>query len=85
MKRLTYSIGDASKMTGVTQKKLRSWEGKYIPEPDRVVCGDRAYRRYTQEEVTLITRIKEFQDAGFTLSAAAQKAREDISKTGGNQ
>jgi len=80
----TYSIGDASRITGVSQKKLRSWEGKSIPEPERIVCGDRAYRRYTKEQIDLITRIKEYQDAGFTLSAAAQKAREEIYKTGGN-
>ena len=81
----TYSIGDASEMTGVSQKKLRSWEGTHIPEPERIVCGDRAYRRYTQNQIDLIIRIKEYQDAGFTLSAAAQKAREEIYKTGGKQ
>ena len=70
----TYSIGDASKITGVSQRKLRSWEGKHIPKPDRSVCGERAYRRYTQAQINLITRIKEYQDQGFTLSAAAKKA-----------
>ena len=80
-----YSIGDASRMTGVSQKKLRSWEGKHIPEPERIVCGDRAYRRYTQEMIDLIAKIKEYQDQGFTLSAADQKAREEIYKTGGNR
>ena len=79
----TFSIGDASKLTGVSQKKLRSWEGKHIPEPERIVCGDRAYRRYTQEQIDLIIRIKEYQDSGFTLSAAAQKAREEIIEKGG--
>ncbi|MBW2226930.1 MAG: MerR family transcriptional regulator, partial [Deltaproteobacteria bacterium] len=34
----TFSIGDASRITGVSQRKLRSWEGKYIPEPERIVC-----------------------------------------------
>ena len=67
----TFSIGDASRMTGVTQRKLRSWEGKYIPRPERLVCGERAYRRYTKAQISLITRIKEYQDQGFTLSAAA--------------
>ena len=85
MTQKTYSIGDASSMTGVSQKKLRSWEGKVIPEPERIICGDRAYRRYTQEQIGLIAKIKEYQDAGFTLSVAAQKAREEILKTGGNQ
>ena len=82
---ITFGIGTASRITGVSQKKLRSWEGKCIPEPERIICGDRAYRRYTQEQIELIAKIKEYQDAGFTLSAAAQKAREEILKTGGNE
>ena len=74
----TYSIGDTSRITGVSQRRLRSLEGKYIPEPERIVCGERAYRRYTQAQINLITRIKKYQDQGFTLKAAAQKAKDDL-------
>ena len=77
-----YSIGDASIMTGVRQRKLRSWEGKYIPEPERLVCGERAYRRYTQAEINLIRGIRKYQDQGFTLSAAAKKANDDQARKG---
>ena len=43
-----FSIGDTAKMTGVTQKQIRNWEDRgYIPEPTRVVCGERAYRYFT--------------------------------------
>ncbi len=77
LKDKTYSIGDTSRITGVSQRKLRSWEGKYIPKPDRIVCGERAYRRYTQAQINLITRIKEYQIQGFTLSVAAKKAQDD--------
>ena len=80
-----YSIGDASKISGVSQRKLRSWEGKYIQKPDRIVCGERAYRRYTQTQIDLIKRIKSYQDQGFTLSAAAEKARSDLAGKGGNR
>jgi DNA-binding transcriptional MerR regulator len=79
----TYSIGDASRMTGVSQRKLRSWEGKYIPKPERLVCGERAYRRYTQAEIDLIKRIKNYQDQGFTLSVAAKKATNGLVEKGG--
>ena len=76
----TFSIGDASELTGVSQKKLRSWGGRCIPEPERIVCGERAYRRYTQDQINLIVKIKEYQDQGFLLSAAAKKASEEISR-----
>ena len=77
----TFSIGDASRIADVSQRKLRSWEGKHIPKPERLVCGDRAYRRYTQTQINLISRIKEYQDQGFTLSAAAKKATGDLPKS----
>ena len=76
----TFSIGDASELTGVSQKKLRSWEGKYIPAPTRIVCGERAYRRYTQEQINLVIKIKEYQEQGFLLSVAAKKGGEEISQ-----
>ena len=76
----TFSIGDASRITGVSQRKLRSWEGKHIPKPERLVCGDRAYRRYTQAQINLIAQIKEYQNQGFTLSAAAKKATGDFAR-----
>ena len=77
---ITFSIGDASRMTGVSQRKLRSWEGKYITKPERIVCGERAYRRYTQAQINLIARIREYQEQGYTLSAAEKKAAEDMTK-----
>ena len=70
----TFSIGDTAKMTSASQKQIRHWEAKgYIPEAGRVVSGDRAYRRFTPDQVETIRQIKEFLDQGFTLTAAAQK------------
>jgi len=79
----TFSIGDAEKIAGVSQRMLRAWEGRHIPIPDRIVCGERAYRRYTKDQVDLIKRIKEYQDQGYILKVAAQKAREDLGVKGG--
>ena len=83
----TYSIGDTAKMTGATQKQIRHWEDRgYIPKADRVVSGDRAYRRFTLGQVETISKIKEFLDEGFTLLATAQKVTSvAISTKGGQQ
>ena len=80
----TYSIGDASRITGVSQRMLRAWEVKYIAKPERIVCGDRAYRRYNKAQIDLIKRIKEYQNQGFTLLAAAKKAQDDMARKGVN-
>jgi DNA-binding transcriptional MerR regulator len=75
MKNPTYSIGNASKLTGASQKQIRRWEAKgYIPEAARIVYGDVAYRRFSLKHVERISRIKELLDKGYTLPAAADKA-----------
>ena len=72
----TYSIGDTSKMTGATQKQIRNWEARgYIHTAERVVSGNRAYRRFSLKQVELISRIKGFLDEGYALPTAAEKSQ----------
>jgi DNA-binding transcriptional MerR regulator len=71
----TFSIGDAAKMAGATQKQIRNWEASgFIPLAERLVCGERAYRRFTMDDVETIRKIKDYLDEGFTLSSAVNKA-----------
>jgi DNA-binding transcriptional MerR regulator len=71
-----FSIGAASRMTGVTQKQIRHWEERgYIPEAMRVVCGERAYRYFTPKQIEIIRAIKGYLDQGYTLSHASKMAR----------
>ena len=82
MNKKTFSIGDVEKLTGVSQKKIRHWEVKgYIPVADRIVYGERSYRRFSLKQVEIISLIKTYRDEGLTLSAAAEKARQ-VSSTG---
>lgn len=83
----TYSIGETSAKTGVSQRQLRDWEGKYIPEPIRMSVGDRLYRRYTSDDICLLMKIQENLEKGFTLSAAAKNAAatEDTKKEAGHE
>ena len=84
----TFSIGDTAKMTRATQKQIRNWEASgFIPLAERVVCGERAYRRFTMDQVETIRKIKDYLDEGFTLSSAANKAagKNPIKEGSGNE
>ena len=71
-----FSIGNTSRMTGVTQKQIRHWEARgYIPAAMRVVCGERAYRYFNSEQVEIIRSIKGYLDQGYTLKYASKMAR----------
>ena len=76
----TYSIGEAARICGVTEKQIRHWEQKnHIPKAQRVICGERSYRQFNELNFKIIRRIKEYLDEGYTLSTAAKKAAEEIS------
>jgi DNA-binding transcriptional MerR regulator len=71
----SYSIGDVSRITGVSDKQIRNWEKlNYLKGIERIVCGRRAYRRFTQNQLDQIKEIKKYLDAGFTLKAAVANA-----------
>jgi hypothetical protein len=77
--KITFSIGDAATMAGVTQRQIRDWEAwGYIPKAQRLIWGDRAYRRFSMEQIEMIKKVKEYQDQGFTLQAAARKAKQAL-------
>ena len=77
----TYSIGEAARICGVTEKQIRHWEEKgHMPSPQRVICGKRSYRQFGDTELKQIRRIKKFLDEGFTLASAAKKAAEITKK-----
>lgn len=81
--RQTFSIGDTAKITGVSPKQIRHWEDRgYIDKAERVVCGERAYRHFTKEQVEQIKTIKSLLDEGYKLSHASRMA-EKINKKGG--
>jgi len=72
-----YGIGETVEMTGISHKQLRYWEAlKLIPIPERIVCGDRAYRRYCEAHIILLKEIKKNLDHGYSLMAAVRLARE---------
>ncbi len=73
----TYSISLAVRAAGVSQRQLYYWEQLGIINPTYVRFGSYSYRRYNQQDIDLLIKLKRFLDAGLTLKAAAQRVRND--------
>jgi DNA-binding transcriptional MerR regulator len=74
-----YAIGEAARITDVTVKQIRNWSScGYIPEPSRVVCGERSYRQFHSNDLQIISKIKAYLDEGYSLQAASQKTRDEF-------
>ena len=73
----TFSISSVSEMTGVSKNRIREWHDKgLLPQVELIPVGARHHRRFTQDDINLITKIDEYQKKGFVLKVAAEKAME---------
>ncbi len=73
----TSGIGQTCKVTGISERQLRHWEEAGYISPEKVVCGEKTYRRYSQDDLDFIREIKYFLDEGYRLQRAVTKAKEE--------
>jgi hypothetical protein len=72
-----YSIGAASKITGISIKQIRYWQSKgYIDDQNRVVCGKRSFRYFSDADIKHIKAINLLMQRGYTLAFASKLAGE---------
>jgi MerR family transcriptional regulator, light-induced transcriptional regulator len=68
-----YTIGEASRLTGVSEAVLRAWERRYaVVVPRRTEAG---YRIYDEAAVSSVTAMRSLVDAGWSPSEAARALR----------
>jgi DNA-binding transcriptional MerR regulator len=67
----TYSISQASEMTGVSKNRIREWHDKgLLPQVEWIPVGTRNHRRFSQDDIKRIAKIDEYQRQGFVLKVA---------------
>jgi DNA-binding transcriptional MerR regulator len=71
-----YSIGLASRLSGVPTETIRIWERRYqLPQPGRTVGG---HRQYSEGDVELLRALKALVDAGARIGTLAQQSRDEL-------
>ena len=75
VKKLYYSIGEVSEITGLKQYVLRYWESEFSQlSPSKNSAGNRNYRK---TDIDLINEIKELlYDRRFTIKGAKQHLKD---------
>ncbi len=67
-----YRVSQVEQLTNVGAHTLRAWERRYgVPRPPR---SEGRQRRYTQEDVLLVRRMRHLSDHGLSLAEAADVA-----------
>lgn len=73
--KLFYTIAEVSKIVGIKPYILRYWESEFNQlKPER----EKGRRRYREEDIHLIMRIKKFlYEEGYKIEGAKAKLREE--------
>ena len=74
----TYSIGAVAKVVGIPKYKLRNWTDRYLTHIQKIEIGNTQHRRFTEKDIALIKKIKEYRRKGFMLNVAVENARQDL-------
>ena len=75
----TYSISHVARIVGVSPRQLYYWESIGVIKPVYERFGSYSYRRYSQEDIDFLIRIRRLLDDGYMLRAAVERAK-DIAK-----
>jgi MerR family transcriptional regulator, light-induced transcriptional regulator len=68
-----FTIKQASRLTGVPEATLRTWERRYgVVTPERTDSG---YRLYGSESIAVLTAMRKLVDAGWTPAEAGRAIR----------
>ncbi|TYP57467.1 MerR family transcriptional regulator [Thermosediminibacter litoriperuensis] len=65
-----YPIGTVEKKTGLSARQIRYYESMGLVNPVRTNGGQ---RRYTENDVLRLIRIKQMRDSGFDLKSIKEK------------
>ena len=70
---MSYRIKRVAQVTGINPATLRAWERRYnLIAPSRTDAG---YRLYSDDDVAMLTRIRQLTDDGLTIGEAIARVR----------
>lgn len=73
---MSYRIKRVAKITGINPATLRAWERRYnLIAPGRTDSG---YRLYSDEDVAMLSRIRQFTAEGLTIGEAIARVRRSV-------
>jgi len=71
-----YGAIEAARKSGISLRQLYHWvDHLHVVQPTLEHCGLREFRRFTKRDLETLTAVRELMEAGYTLKAAAERAR----------
>lgn len=75
MKNLNWlSSSEVIRKLDISLRQLYYWELKGVVKPKVVTQGSREFKRYSETDLEILRRVKDYIDQGYTLNSALQRA-----------
>lgn len=68
------SSSEVIRRLDISLRQLYYWELKGVVKPKVVTQGSREFKRYSENDLEILRRVKEYIDQGYTLNSALQRA-----------
>jgi DNA-binding transcriptional MerR regulator len=68
------SSSEVIRKLDISLRQLYYWELKGVIHPKVITQGSREFKRYSENDLETLRRVKEFIDQGYTLNSALQRA-----------
>ena len=76
-----YGSIKTARRAGISLRQLYYWvDTAHVVTPQLEQCGIREFRRYTEEDVEKLQKIRQLVEGGLTLQAAATLVRDNWKK-----
>lgn len=75
-----YTSGQVIEIVGISNRQLYYWELKGLIKPEEVTIGSRRFKKYSESDIYLLKKVKEYLEIGYTLEAAFKKMEPLISR-----
>jgi DNA-binding transcriptional MerR regulator len=75
---LLYGANEVCKRVGLSPRQLEYWVLIGVVNPVCERHGAKSFRRFTEQDLRILQRIKAMTDEGFLVSRAAEKLRGEV-------
>jgi DNA-binding transcriptional MerR regulator len=72
-----YGAADVCRLVGISHRQLEYWVLIGVVCPTGEMHGSKRFRRFTDQDVLILKRIKLLTDEGFLVSRAIEKVRRE--------
>lgn len=77
---VTYGTKEVCELVGISARQLEYWVLIGVVTPIIENHGSKNFKKFTEDDIYILSKVKELTDDGFLVSRAAEKVKKELAK-----